>query len=228
MKIKKEIKKEMKEMIRYSDNLRKKQAEAVRKIPILRKLLFFNWIGFKRFKRIVHVTPPFDKRHSNPKKNYGIGSLTIKFVIKGRKGCVQALISTHYYPLEVMEEQIKKEKGFGFPFKWAYDNKLKDTFEVWDIGYHSIKRPYYLEKDNKRICDLNDCGYCYYDGSSLRGKDDKVGQIFMDKGEKGIWEYLEKYYEETFTKKNPSGFGYMIKVLSYALSKKLKEKKKDE
>jgi hypothetical protein len=39
---------------------------------------------------------------------------------------------------------------------------------------------------------------CYYDGSSLRGEDDKVVENYLEYGDEWIWEYLEKYYRGLF------------------------------
>lgn len=220
------IPKGMKKFLRYSNRLKKKQIEAVGKLPLFKKILPFNWIGFKRFERIVRINPPYDKRNKNPKKNYGISALSFFFILKGRKGAVQIYLSTQYYPSKIMDGYIQK-KGYN-PFRWTYNNELKDTFDCWDIGYHSIKKPDYLEKDDKRVCDINDCGYCYYDGSSLRGEEDKIGELFMDKGEEGIWEYLENYYKETFNDKKPSGFGLLVKLLPFALAKKKDKKEKEK
>lgn len=214
--------KQMKKFMRIMKKDKKKQIADVKSIPLYKKMLLFN-LGFK--KRILRVKPPFDKRNKNPKKNYGIGALSFQFILKGRKGAVQVLLSTHYYPIPVIDEHMKKGSNlFSWnsinPFNPKSKSKLKDTFECWDVGYHSIRKPYYLEKENKRICDINDCGYCYYDGSSLRGSDDKIGELFMEKGEEAIWKYLEEEYKRVFKKKNPSGFGLLVKLLPLALAKK--------
>ena len=142
--------------------------------------------------------------------------MSFHFILKGRKGAVQVLLSTQYFPMNVMEENIKRE-GFGFPYKFM--GKLKDTFDCWDVGFHSIKRPHYLRKEDKRVCDLNDCGYCYYDGSSLRGRDDKLGELFMEKGVEGIWKYLEEEYVNVFKNKNLYGLGLLVKTITTMISK---------
>jgi len=36
-----------------------------------------------KLERIVDFSPAFDKRHKDPKKNYGIGAVLIRFVLKG-------------------------------------------------------------------------------------------------------------------------------------------------
>ncbi len=218
------LSKSMKKFLRYSNNLKKKQIKKVEEIPRLRKLLFFNWIRPKKFERIVKFRMPFDKRSTIPGKNYGIGGMQICFILKGRKGAVQVLMGTHFFlPATINEYNESKSKS---NILKTYDGKDQEPFDCWDVGYHSIKRPYYLKKSDKRICDINDCGYCYYDGSSLRGRDDKIVQLFMEKREDGIWDYLEKYYKETFKNKRPSGFGLMIKVLDKILIKKENKKEK--
>ena len=53
----------------------------------------------------------------------------------------------------------------------------------------------------KDSCDIFEKG-CYYDGSSLRGKNDKIVEMFLESGEKPLWKYLEKYYKEVFGNQN--------------------------
>lgn len=201
--------KSMKKFIRYVSNMKKKQAKKVEKINKWKKLLFFNWIGFRKFERIVRFEMPFDKRSNIPGKDYGIGAMRIWFILKGSKGAVQVLIGTQFFLPATVNEYNRDRRNL----LKTYDGKDQKPFECWDVGFHSISRPSYLEKSDKMSCEINDCGYCYYDGSSLRGRDDKIAQLFMEKGTDGIFDYLEKNYKETFKDKRPSGFGSMIKTL---------------
>ena len=140
-----------------------------------------------KFERIVKFSPPFDKRSKVPGKNYGMGSMKIWFILKGKKGAVQILLSTALYTQNIVLEYAQKQ-----------DNYIakQDTFDCWDVGFHSKKRPEYMDTSQKNECDI--FGKCYYDGSSLRGEHDKVPKIFLEKGEEGIFKYLEKYYKEVF------------------------------
>ena len=221
--------KEMKKFMRRMKKDKKKQIANVEALPLYKTILPFNLL-FKK-KKIVRIKPPFDKRNKNPKKNYGIGAMQIWFILKGRRGAVQILLSTNYYPISVIDEYTKKGTnlfswGFTNPYNPKSKSKLKDTFECQDVGYHSIKRPNYLEKEDKRVCDINDCGYCYYDGSSLRGSDDKIGELFMEKGEEAIWKYLEEEYDRVFKDKKPYGLGLLAKITAIILSKGEKNGKK--
>ena len=43
------------------------------------------------FEKIVHAEPAFDKRNGDPKKNYGIHGVNLRFVLKSKLGAVQFL-----------------------------------------------------------------------------------------------------------------------------------------
>lgn len=138
------------------------------------------------FEQIVWVTPAFDKRHSDPKKNYGIGNCRIFFVLKGPLGAVQFQIGTDWSLPEVQREQ----RG------WRHSHEREfDTIQPqgWDVGYHSPK-PMYEGQSPMGKCDLLET--CYYDGSGLRA-DDWVPD-FIAGGTKWLWPKLEETYHEFF------------------------------
>lgn len=135
----------------------------------------------EKLERIIKTKPPFDKRHPNQSKNYGVGSLTLWFILKGSKGAVQFAFMTGAYPNHVQQEF--HEKG------------LKPTgFMGMDVGYHSPKPM--CEGQTKMDCDLLPKGKCYYDGSALRATE--VLQIYMEGGDEAIWKFLETEYKERF------------------------------
>ena len=140
-----------------------------------------------KFEKIIHFRMPFDKRHINPKKNYGIGAFQIRFVLKKGEKAVQVLLSTCLYPVEVMREYEGTRRNL-------FEHST--TFDCWDVGYHSNKPRY--DGQTKMDCDLLKKGFCYYDGSSLRGRDDKVVENFQEHGVDWVWDYLERYWNETF------------------------------
>lgn len=134
-----------------------------------------------KFERNIYVTPPFDKRHSNPSKNYGIGSIQIRWVIKGEKGAVQFLMSTGTYLPSSFDE-----KGSIF-------NAGRPS--AWDIGYHSPTPMFEgqtLVSDN---CEFIE-GPCYYDGSGLQAEEPM--NVFLEKGSEALWKYLIEYYNSQF------------------------------
>jgi len=156
----------------------------------------------EKFERIVRFRMPFDKRTDNPQTNYGICSFGIVFILKGKKGAVQVFMNTEFFLPKTINEYLNSNNHY-------WKNLLKDTngkdkfpFGCWDVGFHSKKKPSYMEKSDKSKCDILDCGYCYYDGSSLRGNKDKLPELFFEKGEEAIWKYLEKYYAEQFPEEN--------------------------
>lgn len=134
------------------------------------------------FERIVNVTPAFDKRCADPKKNYGIGGCRIWFILKGERGAVQFQIGTDWYPYNVQQER----KGASEIF----DTKPQG----WDVGYHSPK-PMFEGHTPMDSCDLID-GECYYDGSSLRA--DEWVEDFIMGGTEWLWPKLEEEYALRF------------------------------
>jgi len=139
------------------------------------------------FEQIVRVTPAFDKRDDDPKKNYGIGACLIWFILKGPKGAIQFQIGTDWYlPHTQRSNRV-----------WQHDHNTK--FDVlqpqgWDVGYHSLEPRY--EEQQQMDCDLFDCGHCYYDGSSLQA--DEWVPDFLAGGTEWLWPKLESVYRETF------------------------------
>ena len=143
----------------------------------------------EKLERVVNFAPPYDKRSSNPNKNYGISSMSIWFVLKGKKGAVQVLLVTKLYLTSVIKEYQRDGRDLFFD---------EETFSCWDVGYHSPKPMY----DGQEICQ-DECKYldgkpCYYDGSSLRGDNLGLNKLFEEEGEEPIWEFLEKEYYEVF------------------------------
>lgn len=138
-----------------------------------------------KFEKIIRVSPPYDKRHSDPKKNYGIGGMSLRFILKGTKGATQFVFLTGQYQKHVADELATK-----------YDGRYNSFHgRGADIGYHSPV-PHY---EGQSICQ-NDCevlgGPCYYDGSSLQAGD--FEETFLREGEPAVWAMLEERYHEIF------------------------------
>lgn len=153
-----------------------------------------------KFEKIVQFMMPYDKRHPDPNKNCGISSFMIKFVLKGKQGAVQVLLGTEFYLPSVVNEYLIGINAQHRTLLKDINGKDKFPFTCWDVGFHSKKRPKYMDKSYQRECDI--LGKCYYDGSSLRGQTDKVAEQFFEKGTDFVWSYLEKYYNEVFGGKN--------------------------
>lgn len=145
----------------------------------------------QKFERIVTVTPAYDKRSDDPKKNYGIGSCRIFFVLKGELGAVQFMIGTDWYPVKVQKEF--KDKGPS-DFELKYFSPKPDG---WDVGYHSPK-PMYDGQHKMEKCDHLEGG-CYYDGSGLRAQE--WVKDFVMGGTNWLWPKLEEEYKYRFVDK---------------------------
>ena len=147
-----------------------------------------------RLERIVWVSSGFDKRHTDPKKNYGIGACRITFVLKGAEGAVQFMIGTDWYPPVVQRERRQQRHDFDTRF-----DKIKP--DGWDVGYHSPKPMYEGQTPMERSCELVAGGVCYYDGSGLRA-DDWVEQFILG-GTPWLWPQLETEYRVRFLDDEP-------------------------
>lgn len=142
-----------------------------------------------KFERITTVSLPFDRRHDDPKKNYGIGGLQIWFILKGSKGATQFMVGFDIYLPHLYSEYLGK---FG-------PDSLKPKISGWDVGYHA-RKPQFEGHSPMEGCDLFNGEPCYYDGSSLLA-DDWVKDIFSIRGEdpaKEIWNRLEQEYIQRF------------------------------
>ncbi len=138
----------------------------------------------EKLKRIVEFTPAFDKRHSDPDKDYGIGCSTLRMVLKGPSGATQFVLMTGWFPEAAIEEQK------GTP---AYEVLTRPIPE--NLGYHSPV-PMHRGQPKTDSCDLLEQGYCYYDGSALGAE--KVFKALLEEGDEGVWKILEEEYESVF------------------------------
>ncbi len=58
--------------------------------------------------RIVEITPAYDKRHSDPCRNYGIHGADLRMILKGDLGAVQFVLFTNWHLPHVTEELLQK------------------------------------------------------------------------------------------------------------------------
>ncbi len=139
------------------------------------------------FTRKVDVTPAYDRRSTDPKKNYGIGSCDVRFILKKDNKAVQFVVMTCWYP-----QHIQQERGH---------HPGLDDIQPWatDLGYHSPVPMY--EGQQHMTCTEIDGGKCYYDGSSLNAK--PVRDRMLEDGSRAVWEELEQYWHEQFAAGDP-------------------------
>jgi hypothetical protein len=146
-----------------------------------------------KFEKIINIKPPYDKRSSEPGKNYGIGSMQIWFILKKGEKAVQVSISTNSY----LQSTIKEYRTT-HPTSMVDDFGDYEGYNCWDVGYHSNTPMYKGQTDMD--CGLLKNKKCYYDGSGLRGKDDRVAENFLKYGTDWVWKYLEDEWNIVFGK----------------------------
>jgi hypothetical protein len=141
-----------------------------------------------KFEKITQVRLPWDRRDPDPKKNYGIHSTDLWFILKGPKGAVQYAVTLPVF-LPHVQRELERKEGTAF---------MTREIRGFDVGYHS-PRPMY--EDQKQMdCVHLEGGKCYYDGSSLRA-DSWTEIIFSTSGkhpEEVLWKLLEDEYYERF------------------------------
>jgi hypothetical protein len=138
--------------------------------------------------KIIEFAPAFDKRDTDPQKNYGIHGVELRMVLKGETGAVHFLLYTNWQLPHVTEEF----RGKMTPDKYFLFEPLPA-----DLGYHSPK-PIYEGQDSMGPCPYLNGQICYYDGSGLNAE--KIYKVLLEKGSDGVWEELEKYHKEIFEK----------------------------
>mgnify|MGYP001569974091 CR=1 FL=1 len=140
-----------------------------------------------RLTRELVFTPAFDKRADDPKKNYGIHGVEMRWYVKGPLGAVQFVVYTGWM-LDHIEKEMESKRHDSIGFSITRPMPA-------DLGYHSPK-PLYEGQSDRADCDLLKGGSCYYDGSTLNA--DVPFRILKEQGSEAVWKYLENYYHETF------------------------------
>ena len=133
----------------------------------------------ENFEKIIRVEPAFDRRHADPSKDYGIGSVRLLFVLKGTKGAISFGCSTGMYlPQQVSEHGHK-------------------PWREWQPMGYSVgccsPYPRYEGQQAGSPCEWLDGKPCYGDGSCLAAEE--VMKTLIRKGEEGVWQELENYYD---------------------------------
>lgn len=131
--------------------------------------------------RLIEMAPAFDRRDSDPSKNYGIHGVEMRFVLKGPEGAVQFLLYTDWQLPHVAREL----KGKG------HENRPMPA----DIGYHS-PTPRYDGQTPRENCEYLGGKTCYYDGSGCWAYG--FFERLLEGGSDGLWKALECYYKRTF------------------------------
>jgi hypothetical protein len=150
------------------------------------------------FERIIDLTPAWDKRHADARKDYGVHGVDLYMVVKGPKGAVQFLVYTNW-----MLPHVQKERDQRTATRGADETELRCFYHPLpaDVSYHSPAPMYEGQEPMSGECEYTG-GECYYDGSSLRAEK-WYNEILLPKGSDGIWAALEQEYRERFGAEEP-------------------------
>lgn len=140
------------------------------------------------FERITELSGAFDKTHPDPSKNYGVGGMHIRHVLKGEKGAVQFVAYLGQFLPHVVDRMVLTGKP-------GQNYSLYGTGA--DIGYHSHVPQYEDQPVIQECCPYLDGKPCYYDGSGLAA-DEFFKEDYIHNGTKNVWDMLEKRYVELF------------------------------
>ena len=146
--------------------------------------------GDGNFRRTVEIAPAYDKRNSDPSKNYGIHGCDMRFLLGGEKGVVQFVLFTNWHLPNVTKEFVHK------PVKDSIDLECRFLPMPADLGFHSPTPMYEGQNICQDKCDYLDGKPCYYDGSGLNAIG--IYNVLLEKGSDGIWKELEEYYYKVF------------------------------
>lgn len=138
--------------------------------------------------RKIEFYPAYDKRNTDPNKNYGMGGVTLSFYLIGEKGAIQFVVYTNWHLPHVQHEIDSKPPKEPYPY-------LSHSPTPADIGYHSYKPMYEGQLPMEGECHLLG-KTCYYDGSGLQAED--VFKILLEGGSEAVWKDMERRYAEQF------------------------------
>ena len=143
--------------------------------------------GCVELERKIEFLPAFDKRDPDPKKNYGIHGVEMRWYLKGELGVVQFVVYTNW-----QLPHVQKEQDTGLIGGDRFPHLLCRPMGA-DVGYHSPVPTYEGQEPMREECALLDGKPCYYDGSGLQAE--TVLQLLIEKGGEAVWDELESRYK---------------------------------
>jgi hypothetical protein len=144
--------------------------------------------------REIRFQAAYDRRSTDPKKNYGIHGVTMTWYVKGPEGAVQFQVFTNWQVPKVRAEQEERERA-GNPWPLCCVAPMPS-----DLGYHSHTPRYEGQSPMSDTCEITG-GTCYYDGSTLNAE--PIFDILTLEGEEACWKAIENYYRSTFNETQP-------------------------
>lgn len=133
------------------------------------------------FRYLIEWSPAWDKRDPDPKKDYGIHGMELRFVLIGSKGATQFLVYTNW----VLPQNCK-------PWDEMVKAHLLQPMPA-DVGYHAYVAQREGQQPISQSCEYLGGKPCYYDGSGLQAEE--LFDIFVAEGEDAVWAWLRKRYD---------------------------------
>jgi hypothetical protein len=139
----------------------------------------------------LEIVPAFDKRNSDPSRNYGIHGAEFRFYAIGPAGVIQFVIYSNWHLPHVHRELLNKCN----PGR-EYGRFCSLEPMAADIGYHSPVAMYEGQTPLTDSCPLLNGRKCFYDGSGLNAQ--RYFDIMVSEGHESLWKSLDEYYYERF------------------------------
>ncbi len=130
--------------------------------------------------RIMTVRMPFDRRHSDPNKNYGVGSLFFCMAYLKNNCAVNFSFSVPFYLPHVA-------RGFA-------DSESLYAGMGYDVGQHSPTPQF--DGQEEQDCNILPGGKCYCGGSALRADEWYKNFLRQKDGFEWVWEELAREWED--------------------------------
>lgn len=150
------------------------------------------------YKEIV-FRPAYDKRHEDPRKNYGIHGAEIQFALGESGGqFVYFVMMTKWMLPHVRREMDVRLLARGMT---QLDLDMHYHPDTVRLGYHSPRPIYEGQEMQREECELLDGKPCYCGEhySSIEG----YLKILVAGGLDALWEQMEAYYWEMFNDAEP-------------------------
>jgi len=154
-------------------------------------------------KREIKFFPAYDRTHPDPKKNYGVNCLELRFLVLGERGIVEFQLLTNWYNEQVENRRFARIKIDIISGKEDYLVRHFNAPYPADVCYYSLTRmsedDAFFDSGVSYVFDNSPCfyGYKYTDDDGLVAKD-RAFRLLVDFGEDALWKYLESYYKEVF------------------------------
>lgn len=142
----------------------------------------------------IKFVPAYDKRHENPRKNYGIHGAEIRFTVGENKGqFVHFSLYTNWFLPETQKWLDARVLARGVTQFSLAANYHPDTN---GLGYHSPYPVYEGQEPAQLECEFLDGEPCYsaQHDSGLQGYLDALIAGGLD----ALWGKLEAYYRRVF------------------------------